>query len=172
MILCQDVLPWARPLEYFDSDRKTASIAVRLPMGCVLSGRLPSSSCLYSTCFKAIATNKELDSELADQLRSWYYNESYGANKHVVSRSATDARMLETLEKKTYHDINRYHVGMLWTEADSSLPDILFSALLQLKSLEGCLDKDLELKQFYAKQFKATVSKWNNPESGTYLAIQ
>ena len=60
-------------------------------------------------------------------------------------------RALETLEETTYHDGNRYHVGMLWTEADSSLPNNYFSALLQLKSLECRLDKDPELKQLYAK---------------------
>ena len=40
---------------------------------------------------------------------------------------------------------------MLWTEADSSLPDNYFSALVQLKSLERRLDKNPELKQLYAR---------------------
>ena len=151
MILGQDVFHSIRPLEYFDFDRKNAPVAVRLPLGWVLSGPLPSSSGLYSTCFKAVASNKELDSELADQLRSWYDIESYGAYKQVDSRSAADARALEILEETTYHDGNRYHVGMLWTEADSSLPNNYFSALVQLKSLERRLDKDPELKQLYAK---------------------
>ena len=72
VILGQDVFHSIRPLECLDSDRKNAPVAVRLPLGWVLSGPLPSSSGLYSTCFKAVASNKELDSELADQLRSWY----------------------------------------------------------------------------------------------------
>ena len=159
MILGQDVFHSIRPLEYFDSDRKNAPVAVRLPLGWVLSGPLPSSSGLYSTCFKAVACNKELDSELADQLRSWYDIESYGAYKQVDSRSAADARALKILEETTYHDGNRYHVGMLWTEADSSLPNNYFSALVQLKSLERRLDKDPELKQLYAKTTKGTSPK-------------
>ena len=97
MILGQDVFHSICPLEYFDSDRKNAPVAVRLPLGWVLSGPLPSSSGLYSTCFKAVASNKELDSELADQLRSWldseladqlrswYEIESYGAYRQVAS---------------------------------------------------------------------------------------
>ena len=113
MILGQDVFHSFRPLEYFDSDRKNAPVAVRLPLGWVLSGPLPSSSGLYSTCFKAVASNKELDSELADQLRSWHDIESYGAYKQVDSRSAADARALEILEETTYHDGNRYHVGVV-----------------------------------------------------------
>ena len=64
MILGQDVFHSIRPLEYFDSDRKDAPVAVRLPLGWVLSGPLPSSSGLYSTCFKAVASCKDLDSEL------------------------------------------------------------------------------------------------------------
>ena len=91
MILGQDVFHSIRPLEYLDSDRKNAPVAVRLPLGWVVSGPLPSSSGLYSTCFKVVASNKELDSELADQLRSWYDIESNGAYKQVNSRSAADA---------------------------------------------------------------------------------
>ena len=159
MILGQDVFHPICPLEYFDSDRINAPVAVRLPLGWVLCGPLPSSSGLYSTCFKAVASIKELDSGRADQLRSWYDIESYGAYKQVDSRSAADARALEILEETTYHDGNRYHVGMLWTEADSSLPNNSFSALVQLKSLERRLDKDPELKQLYAKTIQDDFNK-------------
>ena len=162
MILGQDVFHSIRPLEYFDSDRKNASVAVRIPLGLVLSGPLPSSSGLYSTCFKAVASNKELDSELADQLQSWYDIESYGAYKQVDSRSAADARAFEILEETTYHDSNRYHVGMLWTKADSSLPNNYFSALVQLKSLERRLDKDPQLQQLYAKTIHDDLEKGYN----------
>ena len=159
MILGQDVFLSIRPLEYFDSDRKNAPVAVRLPLGWLLSGPLPSSSGLYSTCFKAVASNKELDSELADQLRSWYDIESYGAYKQEDSRSAADARALEILEETTYHDGIRYHVGMLSTEADSSLPKNYFSALVQLKSLERRLDKVAQLQQLYVKTFHDDLDK-------------
>ena len=41
MILGQDVFNSIRTLEYFKSDRKNIPIAVRMPLGWVLSGRLP-----------------------------------------------------------------------------------------------------------------------------------
>ena len=67
MILGQDVFHAIRPLEYFDTDRKDTPIAVRLPLGWVLSGPLPSTSGLFSTCFKAVSRSEE-DAKLADQL--------------------------------------------------------------------------------------------------------
>ena len=80
------------PLEYFSADEKRSPVAVRLPIGWVLSGPLPSSSCLTSTCFKV---NIEHDKELASQVKAWYDIESFGANKQVDSRSAADARARE-----------------------------------------------------------------------------
>ena len=62
MILGQDVYHAIRPLEYFSADEKYSPFAVRLPIGWVLSGPLPSSSSLVSVCFKA---NIEQDFELA-----------------------------------------------------------------------------------------------------------
>ena len=54
MILGQDVFHCIRPMEYFKTDRTSAPIAVRLPLGWVLSGSLPSTSRQISTCFKAV----------------------------------------------------------------------------------------------------------------------
>ena len=73
MILGQDVYHAIRPLEYFAADEKYSPFAVRLPIGWVLSGPLPSSSSLVSTCFTA---NIEQDFELACQVKSWYDMES------------------------------------------------------------------------------------------------
>ena len=81
MILGQDVYHAIRPLEYFSADEKRSPVAVRLPLGGVLSGPLPSSSCLTSTCIKV---NIEHDKELAIQIKSWYDIESFGANKQVA----------------------------------------------------------------------------------------
>ena len=82
LILGQDVYHAIRPLEYFSADEKRSPVAVRLPIGWVLSGPLPSSSCLISTSFKG---NFEHDNELASQVKSWYDIESFGANKQVDS---------------------------------------------------------------------------------------
>ena len=122
MILGQDVFHSIRPLEYFESDRANTPIAVRLPLGWVLSGPLPSATGLVSTCFKAVASS-EKDSILAEQLRSWYDMESYGAYKQVDSRSTADARAMKILEETTFNDGCRYQVGMLWADEESTLPN-------------------------------------------------
>ena len=45
MILGQDVYHAIRPLEDFSADEKRSPVAIRLPIGWLLSGPLPSSSC-------------------------------------------------------------------------------------------------------------------------------
>ena len=97
---------------------------------------------------KAIVEH-ELD--LADQLKSWYDMESYGAIKNVDSRSADDRRANKILERTTFHKSGRYHVWMLWSEDDPELPNNYFSALAQFKLLENRLGKDPELSTSYAK---------------------
>ena len=87
MILGQNVFHSIRPLEYFESDQKLSPIAVRTPLGWVLSRPLLLTSGLVSTCFKAV-TQSESDSQLADQLRSWYEMESFAAKKQVDPRSS------------------------------------------------------------------------------------
>ena len=158
MILGQDVFHAIRPLEYFESDRRNTPVAVRLPLGWVLSGPLPSTTGLFSTCFKAV-TQKEHDCTLSDRLRSWYDIESYGAYKQVDSRSATDARATKILDETTYHDGSRYQVGKLWADDESCLPNNYFSALIQLKSLERRLQKDADLKASYTKTISDDFSK-------------
>ena len=142
MILGQDLYHAIRPLEYFAANEKSSPFAVRLPIGWVLSGPLPSSSSLVSTCFKA---NMEQDFELASQVKSWYGMESYGALKQVDPRSTSDARAHDILENTTVHNGKRYNVGMLWAEDNIELPNNYFSALVQLKSLEKRLTKDQTL---------------------------
>ena len=139
MILGQDVYHAIRPLEYFSADEKCSPFAVRLPIGWVLSGPLPLSSSLVSVCFKA---NIEQDFELACQVKSWYDMESYGAFKQVDPRSAADAQAQEILETTTFHNGQRYDVGMLWADDNIQLPNNYFSSLVQLKSLEKRLSRD------------------------------
>ena len=113
MIPGQDVYHAIRPLEYFAADEKCSPFAVRLPIEWVLSGPLPSSSSLVSTCFKA---NVEKDYEIACQVKSWYDMESYGAYKQVDPRSTADACAQEIIETITIHNGQRYDVGMLWAD--------------------------------------------------------
>ena len=128
-------------------------------MGWVLSGPVPSTSGLVSTCFKAV-TQSESDSKLADQLRSWYEMESFAAMKQVDLRSAADAKASKILQETTYHDGCRYQVGMLWADEESSLPNNYFLSLVQLKSLERRLEKTPELKASYAQTIEDDFDKY------------
>ena len=62
MILGQDVFHCIRPLKYFKTDRKNIPIAVRLPLGWVLSGPLPSTSGLISTASWLLVKEKRIQS--------------------------------------------------------------------------------------------------------------
>ena len=145
-----------RPFEYFSADEKRSPVAVRLPIGWVLSGPLPSSSCITSTCFKV---NIEHDKELVSQVKSWYDIESFGANKQFDSRSAADSRAHEILESSTMHNGLRYDVGMLWAADHTKLPNNYFSSLVQLKSLEKRLAKDENLREKYTSTIKEDLNK-------------
>ena len=94
IILGQDAFRAIRPIEYFESEHLNGPVAVRLPIGWVLSGPLPSSSSFVSTCFKANID----DTALADQLRSWYEIESYGTYVQADTRSKADRRALQILK--------------------------------------------------------------------------
>ena len=142
-----------RPMKYFESDLKNSPVAVRLSLGCVLGGPLPSSSGLIATCFKA---NTDPDS-LPAQLRAWDGIESFGAMKQVDPRLTANKRALEILNETTYHDGTRYQVGMLWAN-DDALPDNYYAAFVQLKSLEKRLEKDPILKNRY----RETISSYIN----------
>ena len=67
IILGQDDFGAIRPIEYIEKDDRNALVAVRLPFGLVLSGPVPSTSALVSTCMRA----KTEGSLLADQVQSW-----------------------------------------------------------------------------------------------------
>ena len=123
MILGQDAYHAILPIKYFETKSKPSPVAVRLPLGWVLSGPLPSSSGLISICFKAVAKQ---DSELTSQIKSWYDMESYGAVNQVDRRSASDHRATEILEQSTVHNEGRYHVGMLWSSDEVKLRNIFF----------------------------------------------
>ena len=91
LIIGQDSFHAIRPEKYFKSeaDPNTSPVAVRLPIGWVLSGPIPTSTGFLSTCFKC---NTDCRSELACQIKRWFEIESHGAYKQVGYRSAEDKR--------------------------------------------------------------------------------
>ena len=155
MILGQDVYEYICPLEYCQDKSQKSPFEVRLPIVWVLSGPLPASTGLISTCLHC---NIE-DVSLVEQVKSCYELESYGTYKQVDARSSDDKRPYKILEASTKHDGDRYAVGMLWAEDHSQLPNNYYSALAQLKSMEKRLDKDTNLRALYAKKIKKSLTK-------------
>ena len=102
MILGQDAYEAIRPIEYFvSSTDKSSPVAVRLPIGWVLNGPLPSTSNLSASCFEATS---EEDSTLARELKLWYDMETFGAVKNADPSSAEESRAKEILHSTTFHD--------------------------------------------------------------------
>ena len=99
-IFGQDVFHAIQPLEFFHAVTPNSHWAVRLPIGWVLSGPLPSFSSFTSTSFKSNAE----DVQLAEQVKSWYDMESFGAYVQADPCSASDKRANKILETTTIHD--------------------------------------------------------------------
>ena len=96
IIIGQDSYHAIRPVEYLLGEDSISPCAVRLPIGWVLNGPLPPSFKSNSSCFKCIVE----DMSLADQTKTWYELESYGAFKQVDARSAADKRALSVLKSR------------------------------------------------------------------------
>ena len=101
----------------------------------------------------------EQDFEFANQVKSWYDMESYGALKQVDPQSAADARAFDIPKNTTVQNGKRYDVGMLWTEDNIELPNNHFSALVQLKTLEKRITKDQTLREKYSITIKEDLDK-------------
>ena len=107
MILGQDAYEYICPLEYCQDKSQKSHFTVCLPIGWVLSGPLPASTGLISTCLHC---NIE-DVSLVEQVKPWYELESYGTYKQVDARSSDDKRANKILEASNIHDGDRYAVG-------------------------------------------------------------
>ncbi len=154
LVLGQTALFCTRPLEYKISG-KLSPVAIRMPLGWTVGGPLPQREFQKASSFLVTSQNADL-AELASQ---WWSLESYGSNKSVDPRSEADAKAETILQQSTYHDGERYVVGMLWAETDLTLPNNYYSALAQLKSLERRLDKDADLKVRYSETIKQDLAK-------------
>ena len=89
---------------------------------------------------------------LADQFKTWYGVESYGAFKQVDTRSVADKRALSILKFEIFHDSERNIVLLLWSDNEVNLPNSYYSSLAQLKSLERRFDKYPSLCEKYAEK--------------------
>ena len=92
-------------------------------------------------------------------MNKWYELESYGTFKQADPRSSADKRAQKVLDSTTIHDGSRYIVGMLWADDNIHLTDNFYASLVQFKSLEKRLEKDLNLKTQYASDIRSDVEK-------------
>ena len=155
MMLEQDVFHAIKLLENIKGGNQKTAVAVRMPIGWVLSGSLSSPNGVLSTTFKF----KDEDVALAEQVKKWYELESNGTFKPSDHRYAADKRDLKSLDSTRLHDGSRYNVGMLWDVDKIHLPDNFYALLVQFKSLERRLEKDLNLKTQYASDYRGDVKK-------------
>ena len=96
---------------------------------------------------------------LADQIKTWYELESYGAFKQIAARSDADKRASSVLKNDTFLDGERHIVPMLWNNNENTLPNNYFSSFAQLKFLERRLDKDPSLREKYAETIKGDIQE-------------
>ena len=97
MILGQDAYHAIRPLEFFKTYSKSPPVFVRLPLGWVLSGPMPSASGLTLTGFKAVV---EHDFELATRINLWSDMQSYWAIKQVYPCSASNRQNPQSVDRQ------------------------------------------------------------------------
>ena len=132
MILGQDVFHAIKPLEYFQGRNQNTPVAVRMRIGWVFSGPLPSTLGVRATTFKCNVD----DAAFADQVKKLYELEPYGKFEQDDPRSSADKRAQKILDSTTLHDGSCYVVGMLWADDNINLPDKFYASLVQFKSLE------------------------------------
>ena len=76
-----------------------------------------------------------------------------------MSQSKKEQQCQKLLESKTKFTVERYEVGMLWSEPEPNLQNNYGSALGQLYSLERRLQKYPNLKEMYQQPNDADVEK-------------
>ena len=131
IVIGQDFYYAIRPVEYHLEEDYISPFAVRLPIGWVLSGPLPPSFKSKSSLFMCVVE----DMSLANQIKTWYELESYGAFKQVDARSTADKRALSVLKNGTFHDGERYIVPMFCNDKENTLPKNYFFLLSSIKVL-------------------------------------
>ena len=97
--------------------------------------------------------------KVAENIQSWRDIETYASKKNVVSQSKKEQQAQKFLESPTNFTGERYEVGMLWSEPEPNLPNNYSSALGQIHSLEGRLQRDPKLKELYQQSIDTDVER-------------
>ena len=75
----------------------------------------------------------------------------------VTGHSKNEERTITTSEQTTQFTVERYEVELLWRKDELKLPNIFYSALGQLKSLERHLEKNDMLRKRYQETIDTDV---------------
>ena len=141
VILGQDCHDNHHPLEFKKSEDKTGPWALPAKQVATL----------------ATTANSVSEDKLASQLSKWWDIESYASNCDLNGQSMDEHRAIKTLEQTTRFMGERYEVGLLWREDGRKLPNNFYSAMGQLKSPEGRLQKDAMLQKRYQETIDTDV---------------
>ena len=83
------------------------------------------------------------------QLRKWIKIESYASNSNITGHSKCEQETIKTLEQTNRITVESYKVGLLWREAEVKLPNNIYSAMRELKSLERRLQEEGKIQRQY-----------------------
>ena len=140
--------------EFKKSEEKAAPWAVKSKIGRALSGPLPAKK----SATLAITATSIADDKIVNQLSRWLDIESYASNCDVTGHSKEEQRAIKTLQQKKPFNCERYEVGFQLREDELKLPNIFYSAMGQLKSLERRLQKDKTLRKRYQETIDTDVN--------------
>ena len=150
----QDCYDIHHSFEFKKSEYKAAQWKVKSKIGWPLSGPLSAKqAATIVTTATSIA-----DDKLANQLSKWWGIGSYASNCDATGNSKEKRRAIKTLEQTTRFNGKRYEVGFLWREDEVKLPNNIYSAMGQLKSLERRLQKAETLKKRYQEIIDTDVN--------------
>ena len=82
------------------------------------------------------SSNSISENKLAIQLNKWWDIKSYALNCDVKGHLKNEQRSVKTLKQTIQFTVEAYEVGLLWREDEVKLPNNVYSAMVQLKSLE------------------------------------
>ena len=106
VILGQDCYDIHHPIEFKNSDNKTAPWAVKTKIGWAFSGPLPAKQ---AATLATTATSIS-DDKLANQLIKWWHIVSYASNCDVPGNSKNEQPAIKTLEQTTRFTGERYEI--------------------------------------------------------------
>ena len=153
IILGQYAYELQSPLDH-KIGKRIEAFAVLTELGWVVSGPKMGKR-RQNVCHFALTE----DVKVAENIQTWWDIETYASKISVVCQSKKELQAQKMLESTTKFTGERYEVGMLWSEAETNLPNNFSSALGQLYSLERRFQGDPNLKNFYQQSIDTDAEK-------------